>query len=403
MMKQIISLIKKSKNVAVFGHQSPDGDCLGSISAISFLIKNFGINVDAFIDDDIPPRLTFLKYDNINTKDFKERIYFNDFVDELLSTPLNEQDERFRTRFGIYNLTAIFRNMLFKDRMKSQQDCLLLYKEIRNAAPFIKFTFINPKLYKNRNIYYDWSYYTNIFFKNNNLYKSDRGLDVFFAFMNRFVSDPRFSKYNKRTIVVPVNSWCTGGARETPFDYHNFINPISLFVRDLKMNPSMFTPWNDIPILFLADRGFFVLKLNEFDINKDLQKFKNLILRLLKNDYSDAENISYDSRNVIINQIADKLADGGIKLHNLTGGTKELTKDNLKDMGLLDNPETSDDSEVKKAVLVNKLDDIAKKATTTDDAMKELESNEDNEVNNDLKEILISVQSDDNIKMDKAR
>ena len=38
---------------------------------------------------------------NINTKDFKERIYFNDFVDELLSTPLNEQDERFRTRFGI--------------------------------------------------------------------------------------------------------------------------------------------------------------------------------------------------------------------------------------------------------------------------------------------------------------
>ena len=340
---------------------------------------------------------------NINAKDFKERIYFNDFVDELLSTPLNEQDERFRTRFGIYNLTAIFRNMLFKDRMKSQQDCLLLYKEIRNAAPFIKFTFINPKLYKNRNIYYDWSYYTNIFFKKNNLYKSDRGLDVFFAFMNRFVSDPRFSKYNKRTIVIPVNSWCTGGARETPFDYHNFINPISLFVRDLKMNPSMFTPWNNIPILFLADRGFFVLKLNEFDINKDLQKFKNLILRLLKNDYSDAENISYDSRNVIINQIADKLADGGIKLHNLTGGTKELTKDNLKDMGLLDNPETSDDSEVKKAVLVNKLDDIAKKATTTDDAMKELESNEDNEVNNDLKEILISVQSDDNIKMDKAR
>lgn len=74
-MKQIISLIKKSKNVAVFGHQSPDGDCLGSISAISFLIKNFGINVDAFIDDDIPPRLTFLKYDNINTKDFELKNY----------------------------------------------------------------------------------------------------------------------------------------------------------------------------------------------------------------------------------------------------------------------------------------------------------------------------------------
>ncbi len=69
-MKQIINLIKQSKSVAVFGHQSPDGDCLGSISAISFLIESFGINVDAFIDDDIPPRLTFLEYDNINKKDF---------------------------------------------------------------------------------------------------------------------------------------------------------------------------------------------------------------------------------------------------------------------------------------------------------------------------------------------
>ncbi len=74
-MKQIINLIKNSKNVAVFGHQSPDGDCLGSISAISFLIKSFGANVDAFIDDDIPPRLTFLNYDNINKKDFQLNNY----------------------------------------------------------------------------------------------------------------------------------------------------------------------------------------------------------------------------------------------------------------------------------------------------------------------------------------
>ena len=74
-MKQIIKLIKKSKNVAVFGHQSPDGDCLGSISAISFLLENFGKKVDAFIDDDIHKRFDFMSFDNINQKEFDVQNY----------------------------------------------------------------------------------------------------------------------------------------------------------------------------------------------------------------------------------------------------------------------------------------------------------------------------------------
>ena len=50
-MKKIFNLIKNSKRVAVFAHQSPDGDCLGSSYAISFLCKSFGKEVDVFIDD----------------------------------------------------------------------------------------------------------------------------------------------------------------------------------------------------------------------------------------------------------------------------------------------------------------------------------------------------------------
>lgn len=75
MMKKIIKIIKKSKSVAVFGHQSPDGDCLGSISAISFLCKKLKINVDCFIDDTISERYKFLDFSEINKKVFSKNKY----------------------------------------------------------------------------------------------------------------------------------------------------------------------------------------------------------------------------------------------------------------------------------------------------------------------------------------
>ena len=74
-MKQLIKQLKKCKSVAVFGHQSPDGDCIGSISAISFLLKYYNANIDIFIDDDIPERLQFLNIDNINIKEFDKNNY----------------------------------------------------------------------------------------------------------------------------------------------------------------------------------------------------------------------------------------------------------------------------------------------------------------------------------------
>ena len=70
MMKQLIKIIKKSKRVAVFGHQSPDGDCLGCISALSFLFKKYNIQYDNFIDDDIPERLRFLQLKDVNSIEF---------------------------------------------------------------------------------------------------------------------------------------------------------------------------------------------------------------------------------------------------------------------------------------------------------------------------------------------
>lgn len=74
-MKEILKKIKHSSKVAVFGHQSPDGDCVGCLAAISFLCEKFGKTVDAFVDDEIPSRLLFLDTKFINKCEFDEKNY----------------------------------------------------------------------------------------------------------------------------------------------------------------------------------------------------------------------------------------------------------------------------------------------------------------------------------------
>lgn len=82
-MKKIFKIIKNSKRVAVFAHQSPDGDCLGSSYAISFLCQKFGKQVDVFIDDDLTKNVKygFVKFDNLNRCEFDAKNY-----DLLIST-----------------------------------------------------------------------------------------------------------------------------------------------------------------------------------------------------------------------------------------------------------------------------------------------------------------------------
>ena len=74
-MRTILKKIKKSTKVAVFGHQSPDGDCLGCLSAISFLCKMLNKEVYAFIDDSIPTRYSFLDTSFINSIEFNKDSY----------------------------------------------------------------------------------------------------------------------------------------------------------------------------------------------------------------------------------------------------------------------------------------------------------------------------------------
>ena len=51
-MKKIAKIIKKSKSVAIFGHISPDPDCMGAMQGLAKILEQKGIKAEVFVDTD---------------------------------------------------------------------------------------------------------------------------------------------------------------------------------------------------------------------------------------------------------------------------------------------------------------------------------------------------------------
>ena len=328
----------------------------------------------------------------------KIRSIFPDTVDEILQEGLNST---VKTKFGIYNLSNIFRTLLFSERLKNQKDIIQIYDFIKDKVPYINFTFTDPKIYKNRNLFYDWSYYTRIFRKNSE-YRGDKGVDIFFYFVSRYLNDSRFSSYTKKTVVVPVHDWIF--KEIDPLDYNKGINPMSMIYRSLKIYPQRLDIWKDILFLFVTNRGYFTFNPNDINASSDSIKFAGLIHNMSTGNYDNSEIITYDSKTAIMNQLADKLSDSGIDITNISGSTSKLSKDDLQKKGLLDNPNLSQDVEVKKAALINKLYSIASRNKNAEETIDgDLDSNADSQESEWLKDLLVDLQSDEGIKMNAAR
>jgi len=333
------------------------------------------------------------------TEGRRYRLYFPDYVDALLEAELLDE-EALSTKYGKYNLTAIFRSLLYHGRMKNQTEVLKLYEEVKRKCDSIKQTYVNPSLYKGKNLYNDYSFYTELFFKGKQM-PGDRGLDVFGAFIDRFLADKRFASYTKRTIVIPFQDWIREG--ENPFDYTKHLTPVSLLYRSIKTNADRLRGWKDALLVFVTHQGFFTMKLGYFNPTTDLPKFVTLIQQMKAQDYSGSEEITQDSKLVIMNHLASTISKGGIKIDNLTAETDTMSKEELDDKGYLEDPTVSDDPEVKKAALVSKLEKVAEKSTTADNAVLALDTETEQGESEWLKNVLIDLQSNEGIRMNKAR
>lgn len=70
MNNKIVSRIKKSENVLLLTHENPDGDALGSLLALTKILKKWNKKVDAVCTDHIPIPFLFLSGISEVKKDF---------------------------------------------------------------------------------------------------------------------------------------------------------------------------------------------------------------------------------------------------------------------------------------------------------------------------------------------
>ena len=99
------------------------------------------------------------------------------------------------------------------------------------------------------------------------MYKLDRGIDLYFDFVTRFINDNRLVKagYHKKTVFIPVNDWVLSGDEISTWDYKKSLNPISMMYRLMRKDINRLkTNWGGIDFVFIASSGYFKVDFNNF-------------------------------------------------------------------------------------------------------------------------------------------
>ena len=63
-LKKIANLIKRSKSVAIVGHVNPDGDCIGSCTALLQAVRKSGRECYMYLDAPVPKYIEYLMHDD---------------------------------------------------------------------------------------------------------------------------------------------------------------------------------------------------------------------------------------------------------------------------------------------------------------------------------------------------
>lgn len=151
-LKSIAKIVKNGKNIAIFGHISPDMDCFGSAFSLQVILQRMGKLADVFIDGEISEKDNkVFEGCKICSKDFLEEDY--DLV-VIVDTPNDK-------RLGKYgNVVQKHKNIVKidhhheKERFFSEQEyvdvkstscseiCYLLIKELKQEISSDIATFV---------------------------------------------------------------------------------------------------------------------------------------------------------------------------------------------------------------------------------------------------------------------
>lgn len=307
-------------------------------------------------------------------------------------------------------LDTRLRKILYKERLRNSKDVKLRLNRIKNECKYIKYTYPTIDKYKNKNIYVDNHIYNKIFIMSET-YNRDKAIDLLYALFDRFINNPNYKGYTKKTVLIPVNEWAGDIPTTSLFEFSKSINPFSMIVRLFKKPKENLDKLAGMDFIFIGNNSWFKMKMEDLDM-KNLNLFKTNILKIRNNDIVE-DNVPEDKEDIktrLISKIEDLT---GIEVNNVsrvqdvdpTVPYKAEIKDQPKLIvakGITGADQVIDPTKIEKPTedkINQSVENIVDYTKNAEEAEKEM----DNSV--DLKELILQAKNDqdDTFKISATR
>ena len=307
-------------------------------------------------------------------------------------------------------LDTRLRKILYKERLRNSKDVKLRLNRIKNECKYIKYTYPTIDKYKNKNIYVDNHIYNKIFTMSET-YNRDKAIDLLYALFDRFINNPNYKGYTKKTVLIPVNEWAGDIPTTSLFEFSKSNNPFSMIVRLFKKPKENLDKLAGMDFIFIGNNSWFKMKMEDLDM-KNLNLFKTNILKIRNNDIVE-DNVPEDKEDIktrLISKIEDLT---GIEVNNvsrvqdvdLTVPIKAEIKDQPKLIvakGITGADQVIDPTKIEKPTedkINQSVENIVDYTKNAEEAEKEM----DNSV--DLKELILQAKNDqdDTFKISATR
>ena len=307
-------------------------------------------------------------------------------------------------------LDTRLRKILYKERLRNSKDVKLRLNRIKEECKYIKYTYPTIDKYKNKNIYVDNHIYNKIFTMSET-YNRDKAIDLLYALFDRFINNPNYKGYTKKTVLIPVNEWAGDIPTTSLFEFSKSINPFSMIVRLFKKPKENLDKLAGMDFIFIGNNSWFKMKMEDLDM-KNLNLFKTNILKIRNNDIVE-DNVPEDKEDIktrLISKIEDLT---GIEVNNVsrvqdvdpTVPIKAEVKDQPKLIvakGINGADQVIDPTKIEKPTedkINQSVENIVDYTKNAEEAEKEM----DNSV--DLKELILQAKNDqdDTFKISATR
>ena len=276
---------------------------------------------------------------------------------------------------------AYLRKILYEERFRRKDEIVPIYEKIQEKCNDINRTFMTLGRYKGYNLYMDFFYYNESFFKNN-LYRLKTARNIYSELISRYINDERLSEYKDKIIIVPVDEWSKLYEDTKVRHYRKNINPISIIYRLLRHDiGTLKKDWAGVTLLFTSSNFYFKVDIDNLE-RIHVNKFKMFVDSMETDsfdtiDIDDIDDDNKETKKSIVDDIVNKIEfTKNIEIKSATGTLPKSTK-KMKD----------------------KIEKAAEVSNNTDEAMAKLD--EDEEIAKILDDM--SEEHDQTIKRSVAR